>query len=130
MLACRHSHSRLSCRSLARSLDKMSDEFAFAVNSLVVILVAVENVSHAAAAMNFASVSEKSIPDEEDRMSRYNIASSCPVGSCHSAHKSQIAATSLRGVQILGGKLTPRHKGPKWARSTKGCLMQLREAGR
>ena len=52
----------------------MSDEFAFAVNSLVVILVVVgvvvANVSHATAAMNFASVSEKSIPDEEDRMSR------------------------------------------------------------
>ena len=48
----------------------------------------------------------------------------------HSAHMSQIVATSLRGVQILGGKLTPRHKGPKWARSTKGCLMQLWEAGR
>ena len=61
------------------------DEFAFAVNSLVVILVVVvENVSHAAAAMNFASVSEKTISDEEDMMSRYNIASSCPVGSCRS----------------------------------------------
>ena len=36
----------------------MSDDFAFAVNSLVVIVVVVV-VSHAAAAMNFASISEK-----------------------------------------------------------------------
>ena len=57
---------RPSGRLSARSLDKMSDEFAFAVNSLVVILVVVENVSHAAAAMNFASSSEKTIPECPD----------------------------------------------------------------
>ena len=34
----------------------MSDDFAFAVNSLVVVVVV---VSHAATAMNFASISEK-----------------------------------------------------------------------
>ena len=50
----------------------MSDDFAFAVNSLVVIVVVVVVVSHAAAAMNFASISEKLSQMRRRRMSRWD----------------------------------------------------------
>ena len=56
----------------------MSDDFAFAVNSLVVIVVVVV-VSHAAAAMNFASISEKL---SQMRRRREDV----PMGQVHNTH--------------------------------------------